>query len=129
MVENGELSGDPERVIKMATLNFLANGGSGYPFPVPHPGRIDFSGEAGQYNPHDADFPDANGNGVIDGPVAAADPGLADAFALGKEQDALAEYLAHFHAEIPFNQPETTPLDDQRIQNLGIPGKTDTVFR
>ena len=129
VVENGELAGDPERVIKMVTLNFLANGGSGYPFPVPHPGRVDFSGEAGQYNPHDADFPDANGNGVIDGPVAAADPGLADAFPLGKEQDALAEYLAYFHAEIPFNQPETTPLDDQRIQNLSIPGKTDTVFR
>ena len=129
VVEGGALAGDPERVIKMATLNFLANGGSGYPFPVPQPGRIDFSGEAGQYNPHDADFPDANGNGVIDGPVAAADPGLADAFALGKEQDALAEYLARFHAEIPFNQPETAQLDDQRIQNLGIPGKTDTVFR
>ncbi len=129
VVENGELAGDPERIIKMATLNFLANGGSGYPFPVPHPGRVDFSGEAGQYNPHDSDFPDANANGVIDGPVSAADPGLADAFAPGKEQDALAEYLAHFHAEIPFNRPETPPLDDQRIQNLGIPGKTDTVFR
>lgn len=129
VVENGELSGNPERIIKMATLNFLANGGSGYPFPVPHPGRVDFSGEAGQYNPHDSDFPDANANGVIDGPVSAADPGLADAFAPGKEQDALAEYLAHFHAETPFNRPETTPLDDQRIQNLGIPGKTDTVFR
>ena len=128
VVENGELMGDPERVIKMATLNFLANGGSGYPFPVPHPGRIDFSGEAGQYNPHDADFPDANGNGVIDEPVADADPGLVDAFAAGKEQDALAEYLAHFHDETPFGQPETAPLEDQRIQNLGIPGKTDTVF-
>ena len=129
VVEGGELTGDPKRVIKMATLNFLANGGSGYPFPVPQPGRIDFSGESGQYNPHDADFPDSNANGVIDEPVAAADPGLSDAFALGKEQDALAEYLSHFHAEIPFNQPETTPLHDQRIQNLGIPGKTDTVFR
>ena len=128
VVENGELAGDPEREIKMVTLNFLANGGSGYPFPVPHPGRVDFSGEAGQYNPHDADFPDANGNGIIDKPVAAADPGLADAFAIGKEQDALAEYLAHFYGETPFNQPESAPLDDQRIQNLGIPGKEDTVF-
>ena len=128
VVENGEIVGDPEREIKVVTLNFLANGGDGYPFPVPHPGRIDFSGEAGQYNPHDADFPDANSNGVIDGPVAAADPGRTDAFAIGKEQDALAEYLAHFHAETPFDQPETTPLDDQRIQNLGIPGKADTVF-
>ncbi len=128
VVENGEPAGDPERVIKMGTLNFLANGGSGYPFPVPQTGRIDFSGEAGQYNPHDPDFPDANGNGVIDGPLADADPGLSDAFAAGKEQDALAEYLARFHDETPFNRPETAPLDDQRIQNLGIHGKTDTVF-
>ena len=128
VVENGELTGDPERVIKMATLNFLANGGSGYPFPVPHPGRIDFSGEASQYNPHDADFPDANGNGVIDEPVGNSDPGLSDAFAAGKEQDALAEYLAYFHDETPFSRPETGPQDDRRIQNLGIPGNTDTVF-
>ncbi len=129
VVENGELTGDPERVIKMATLNFLANGGSGYPFPVPQAGRIDFSGEAGQYNPHDADFPDANGNGVIDEPVGISDPGFSDAFAVGKEQDALAEYLAYFHVETPFSIPETAPQDDQRIQNLGIPGKIDTVFR
>ncbi|MDE2787509.1 MAG: bifunctional metallophosphatase/5'-nucleotidase [Chloroflexota bacterium] len=128
VVENGKLTGDPEREIKTVTLNFLANGGSGYPFPVPHPGRVDFSGEAGQNNPHDADFPDANANGVIDGPTADADPGRSDAFAIGKEQDALAEYLAHFHAVTPFSQPETAPLDDQRIQNLSIPGKADTVF-
>ena len=128
VVENGELTGSPERIIKMATLNFLANGGSGYPFPVPHPGRVDLSGEAGQYNPHDTDFPDANGNGVIDEPVIDADPGRSNAFAAGKEQDALAEYLAHFHNETPFSRPETAPLDDQRIQNLGVTGKADTVF-
>lgn len=128
VVENGDLTGDPEREVKMATLNFPANGGSGCPFPVPHPGRVDFSGEAGQYKWHDADFPDANANGVIDGPTADADPGRSDAFAMGKEQDALAEYPAHFHVETPFSQPETAPLDDQRIQNLGLRGKADTVF-
>lgn len=101
VVENGQLAGDPERVIKMATLNFLANGGSGYPFPVPHPGRIDLSGAAGQYNPHDADFQDANGNGVIDEPVAAADPGLGDAFAPGEEHDALAETWSASMAKHP----------------------------
>ena len=57
VVAGGKLMGDPERVFKVVTLNFLANGGDGYLFPVPHPGRIDFSGEAGQYNPHYADFP------------------------------------------------------------------------
>ena len=42
--------------------------------------------------------------------------------------DSLAEYLALFHVDTSYNVPETPPLDDQRIQNLGIPGKQDTVF-
>ena len=46
----------------------------------------------------------------------------------GTEQDALSEYLAHFHSENPFDQPKTSPLEDRRIQNLGVPGKRDTVF-
>jgi hypothetical protein len=46
----------------------------------------------------------------------------------GTEQDALAEYMATFHSETPFNLAETPPLLDERIQNLGIPGKQDTVF-
>ena len=127
VVVNGRLSGDPERRIKMATMNFLANGGSGYPFPFPHAGRVDLSGEAVQPNPPNPDFPDSNGNGRIDGPQA-VDPGLSDFAASGTEQDALAEYLAHFYADEPFNESETLPLDDRRIQNLGLPGMVDTVF-
>ena len=126
VVEDGALVGDPERTIKMVTLDFLANGGDGYPFPVPAPGRIDLSGEAGQPNPPNPDFPDTNANGVIDEAVS-TDPGQADFAGPGTEQEALAEYLAHFHAELPYDVPETPPLDDQRIQNLGIPGKQDTV--
>ena len=61
-------------MIKVVTLNFVANGGDGYPFPVPQPGRVDLVGEAGQFNAPDADFPDTNGNGIIDGPQA-VDPG------------------------------------------------------
>ncbi len=127
VVEEGALSGDPERVIKMATMDFLANGGDGYPFPAPAPGRVDLAGEAGQVNAPDPDFPDTNGNGVIDGAVI-ADPGLADFTRPGTEQDALAEYLARFFSETPFDVVETPPPDDRRIQNLGIPGKMDTVF-
>ena len=126
VVEDGALAGDPERTIKMVTLNFLANGGDGYPFPVPAQGRVDLSGEAGQPNPPDPDFPDTNGNGFIDEAVS-TDPGKADFAGPGTEQEALAEYLAHFHAELPYDVPETPPLDDLRIQNLGIPGKQDTV--
>ena len=127
VVEDGHLVGDPERTIKMVTLNFLANGGDGYPFPIPAPGRIDLSGEAGQPNPPDPEFPDANDNGVIDAPVL-TDPGLADFANPGTEQDAIAEYLAHFHAQRPYDSPETPPLHDARIQNLVIPSKQDTVL-
>ena len=119
--------GDPERRIKMVTLNFLANGGDGYPFPVSGAGRVDLAGEDGQPNPPHPDFPDTNGNGRIDGPVLVG-PGRTDFAAPGTEQDALAEYLAHFFAAAPFNERETTPLDDRRVQNLGISGKMDTVF-
>ena len=65
VVEDGMLVGDPEREIRVATLNFLANGGDGYPFPLP--GRIDLAGEAVQSNAPPPDFPDTNGNGVSDG--------------------------------------------------------------
>ncbi len=127
VVEDGTLAGDPGRMIKVVTLDFLANGGDDFPFPAPSVGRVDLRGEAGQFNAPDPDFPDTNGNGVVDGPVA-MDSGLADFSVPGAEQDALAEYLAHFHAEVPFARAETPPLEDRRIQNLGITGKLDTVF-
>ena len=127
VVEAGELAGDPERQIRMVTSDFLAGGGDDYPFPASNAGRIDLSSEAGGANPQDPDSPDTNGNGGVDTP-AAVDPGLADFAAPGTEQDALSEYLAHFHSENPFDQPETSPLEDRRIQNLGVPGKRDTVF-
>ncbi len=128
VVEDGSLAGDPERVIKLVTLDFLANGGDGYPFPVPARGRVDLRGEAGQFNAPDPAFPDTNGNGVIDGPVLSG-PGLANFAPPGTEQDALAEYLRHFHSETPFHQSETPPLHDRRIQNLSLPAKSDTVFK
>ena len=128
VVVDGALSGEPDRIIKLVTLNFLANGGDGYPFPVPQPGRVDLAGEAGQFNAPDADFPDTNGNGTIDGPQA-VDPGAADFAAPGSEQDAFAEYLVRFHADHPFNMAETPGSEDRRIQNLGVPGTVDTVFQ
>ena len=127
VIERGVVVGDPERQIKLVTLNFLANGGDGYPFPAPSTGRIDLAGEDGQPNPPNPAFPDTNGNGRIDGPVL-VDPGRADFAAPGTEQDALAEYLAHFFGAVPFSEAETAPLDDRRVQNLGVAGKEDTVF-
>ncbi len=127
VVENGELVGDAARVIKVATINFIANGGDGYPFPSPLEGRVDLAGEAVQFNAPNSEFPDTNSNGVID-VAAGVDPGLTDFADVGTEQEALAEYLAHFFGEMPFDEAETSPLDDRRVQNLGIPGKADTVF-
>ena len=128
VVVDGRLSGDPERQIKVVTLNYLANRGSGFSFPLPHHGRVDLAGEAQQPNAPNEEFPDTNGNGTIDGPRS-VDSGLSDFAAPGTEQDALAEYLAHFFGDQPFNLPEVGPLHDRRIQNLGLPGMTDTVFR
>ena len=127
VVEGGDLAGDPQREIKMVTLDFLADGGDDYPFPVSNAGRIDLRGEAGQAGLTD---PATSGAGSTDGVDAPSmvDPGLADFSVPGTEQDALAEYLAHFHSENPFDQAETPPLEDRRIQNLGVPGKRDTVF-
>ena len=127
VVEEGVLVGDPNRLIRMAVLNFTANGGDGYPFPQPAFGRIDLAGEEGQYNPPSPEFPDTNGNGVIDGPVGLA-RGLFDFAAPGTEQDALAEYLAHYFSETPFDIAETPAAEDRRIQNLALPGARDTVY-
>ena len=107
--------------------SLVVNTDGDYPFSASNAGRIDLSGEAVEANPPDPDSPDTNGNGGVDAP-AAVDPGLADFAAPGTEQDALSEYLTHFHSENPFEQPETSPLEDRRIQNLGVPGKRDTVF-
>ena len=127
MVAEGVLVGDPNRLIRMAVLNFTANGGDGYPFPQPAFGRIDLAGEEGQYNPPSPEFPDTNGNGVIDGPVGLA-RGLFDFATPGTEQDALAEYLAHYFSETPFDIAETPAAEDRRIQNLALPGARDTVY-
>ena len=127
VVEAGDLAGDPEREIKMVTLDFLADGGDDYPFPGSGSDRIDLRGESGHASPPDKDSKGANEDRRMNA-LAAVDPGLADFTAPGTEQDALAEYLARFHSENPFDRAETPPLEDQRIQNLGVPGKHDTVF-
>ena len=127
VVEGGDLAGDPHREIKMVTLDFLVDGGDDYPFPVSNPGRVDLRLNAGQASSPDKDSKGANDDRRMNAP-AAVDPGLAHFSAPGTEQEALAEYLAHFHTENPFDRAETPPPEDRRIQNLGIPGKRDTVF-
>jgi 2',3'-cyclic-nucleotide 2'-phosphodiesterase (5'-nucleotidase family) len=106
LVKDGELVGDASRTFRMVTLGFLATGGDGYPFP---------SGDS-------ANLVDLNL------PADAVRTGLATFAPDGSEQDALAEYLAaNFNSpETAFNQADTSPQFDTRIQNLAF--RVDSVI-
>ncbi|MEB3355308.1 MAG: choice-of-anchor I family protein [Synechococcales bacterium] len=98
VIQNGEIVGDPNRTFRMVTLNFLADGGDGY--PIPQTDRVDLAGTA------------------ISGEATFA--------ADGSEQDALAEYLLDNFLQTPFAQEDTTRELDTRIQNLFF--RDDTVI-
>jgi len=119
VVQDSELQGDATRTFTLVTLDFLAGwdgdsgsfdpdgnglGGDSYPFPGLAQGEI----------------VRLVGRQELAGGVASfADP--------GSEQDALAEYLAAVYPTTsPFNQPETEPAQDTRIQNLSV--RNDTVI-
>ncbi|MCG8481567.1 MAG: 5'-nucleotidase C-terminal domain-containing protein, partial [Spirochaetales bacterium] len=108
VVDDGAVQGDGNRVFRLVTLNFLANGGDGYLFPeLSDPARRNLYEGTG--SGEEIDYPDEN---------LAADPGANSAFSYtGGEQDALAEYLAAFHAtpEAAFAVEETDRGDDRRI--------------
>jgi predicted extracellular nuclease len=111
LVRDGEIVGDENQTFRVVTLNFLADGGDGYPFPT--------GPEADRVNLYDLD-----GDGVND------DATTGDAtFAFdGTEQDALAEYLAdNFYDPAHAYDQEDVGRDlDERIQNLDFRG--DSVF-
>ena len=103
LVENGQVVGDANRDIRIVTLSFLADGGDGYPFDVYGENRVDLFQEEEDPRTGAATFaPD------------------------GTEQDAFAEFLAANFSETPFNEAETTPENDARIQNLDV--RDDTVL-
>jgi 2',3'-cyclic-nucleotide 2'-phosphodiesterase (5'-nucleotidase family) len=114
LVRDGVFQGDPNRVIEVVTLNFLAGngspgqrflGGDSYPFPLfTIPGtRVD----------------------LLNSPLLG--DGAAGFAAKGSEQDALAEFLLARHGTpaTAFDVADTTPLGDLRIQNLNF--RADTV--
>lgn len=101
LVRDGEISGDESQEFRIVTLNFLAGGGDGFPFP---------QGEGANR----VDLPQ----------VDAARTGDATFADDGTEQDALAEYLDDLDA--PFSEADTDATGDTRIQNLNF--RADTVF-
>jgi 2',3'-cyclic-nucleotide 2'-phosphodiesterase (5'-nucleotidase family) len=102
VVEDGELVGDPSRTFRLVTLNFLADGGDGYPFTdLANPNRVDLATE-----------------GVQTGDATFADDGT--------EQDALAEFLLDNFSDTPFMEEDVPPGEDTRIQNLDF--REDTVL-
>lgn len=97
--------------IRIVTLNFLADGGDGYPFAA-------FE----QNDPTRVDRIDLTDIDPTMTPETELD-GNADFTGFGTEQDALAEFLAaNFPVDgtTPFDEVETAPEDDERIQNLNI---------
>lgn len=106
VVRNGTLQGDPNRVFRMVTLGFLADGGDGYPF-----GAV-----ATQVNR-------VNLNTVATANTAG---GLSSFAAPGTEQDALGEFLQARFRTTPFALAETPETLDLRIQNISR--RTDTVL-
>jgi 2',3'-cyclic-nucleotide 2'-phosphodiesterase (5'-nucleotidase family) len=101
VVIDGEVNGDPERMIRVVTLNFLAGGGDGYPF-------------------------DALGENRVDLDTAGLPEGDFDFAPAGSEQDAFAEYLNTFFSETPYMEAETPVSEDERIQIIGE--RDDDVF-
>jgi len=135
VAKNGELVGEPNRTFRGVALNYLVDGGDGYPlssFLNANPilfNRIDLLGEPdsngdGVLNPEE----DLNKNGIRDAAFAEPFDGVANFTDFGSEQDALAEYFHQFFptAENAFNQADTDPELDERIQNMAF--REDTVI-
>ncbi|NEO62601.1 MAG: bifunctional metallophosphatase/5'-nucleotidase, partial [Moorea sp. SIO4G2] len=91
--------------------------------------RVDFWGEPDSNGDGVLDAEeDLNKNGIRDGALPEPFEGFANFASFGSEQDALAEYLHEFFptAANAFNQPDTDPTLDERIQNLAF--REDTVI-
>jgi 2',3'-cyclic-nucleotide 2'-phosphodiesterase (5'-nucleotidase family) len=105
LVDGGAVVGEPNRTIRMVTLNFLATGGDGYPFTtLSNPNQVDLTASD-----------------------TAPRTGVATFAADGSEQDALAEYLAAKYTQAnPFKAADTAQALDQRLQNLAL--RSDAVI-
>ncbi|WP_099239029.1 ExeM/NucH family extracellular endonuclease [Synechococcus sp. BDU 130192] len=105
LVRDGEIVGDANQTFRIVTLNFLASGGDGYPFPTGDSvNRVDLT--------------DLDGDGQDDNQLTGDATFAAD----GTEQDALAEYLLDNFStpETAFAQEDVGRTLDERIQNLNF---------
>ncbi len=99
VAQNGGVVGDRERTFRIVTRDFLADGGDDYPYPnYPDTNRVDLPGVMTE---------EQSGGG-------------ANFTAPGREQDALAEYLAANFADTPYSIPDVDAEFDERIQNLAL---------
>ena len=108
LVVDGAIVGDPAEPFRMVTLNFLAAGGDGYPFP-----------QGTGVNLVNL-FTDVDNDNIAD-PISGTNPatGSATFAADGTEQDAFAEYLlANFPFAAPYQEADQDRSSDTRIQNL-----------
>lgn len=123
IVQNGALVVSPSMEINVVTLNFLANGGDGYPFTIANFKNKRLNYYSGTGFGESIDFPDG---------VLANDPGLSsDISSTGGEQDALAEYMsANYPQSAPFDEQEESAEDDTRItRTLRVLDKDAPIFR
>lgn len=105
VVSNGVVQGDPNRMFRLVTLGFLADGGDSYPF-----------------GPAVSQLNRVNLNTVATSLTAG---GLSNFAAPGTEQDALGEFLQASFRSTPFAAAETSDQLDLRIQNISR--RADTV--
>ncbi|MBK5930319.1 choice-of-anchor I family protein [Halochromatium salexigens] len=113
LVRDGEIVGDASASFRIVTLNFLAGGGDGYPFPTaPQADRLELT--------------DLDGDAEPDESLTGEATFTFD----GTEQDALAEYLNdNFNPDNggeAFGAADSGRDLDERIQNLDY--RTDAVF-
>ena len=106
VVRNSAIVGDVNRLIRMVTLSFLADGGGGYPF-----------GKAASQI--------ARSN-LTTSATAATGGGRSNFAPPGTEQDALGEFLQDRFKTTPYSVAEVAGSHDTRIQNLSV--RADTVL-
>ncbi|NDG73957.1 MAG: hypothetical protein EBX49_01150, partial [Synechococcaceae bacterium WB8_1B_136] len=115
IADNGVVLADAPKTISMVTLNFMANGGDGYPIKA---NATNF-----RYL-----LSDGKVSATVDPTKDFTATDVVPSNALG-EQAALQGFLKAFHGspDKAYGQVDTTAAADQRIQNLSIKA-IDTVF-